>query len=1098
MDTTTKLCGGTATAWEILILPAGSPIPTTTNPYLLTGLTPGTAYVYYVRAICSNTDQSIWSAFNFATTPVNDECTNATFAVVNQNLNCTQTTPGTLSGATQSAQTTSCPGNVNDDVWFTFTATAATHIISFNNAPANADLDFGVYQGTSCGTLTEIGCNSAANLIPGTTYFIRVYSSTSAPQFTNFNLCIGTLPCTEAPAFCTGQTVTYANSINIPSLGEIGCLFTSPNPAFFFLQVNQAGPLTYLISQQDNNGIGRDVDYVAWGPFTDLNTAFSGVPANPLPGVIPAPSPADGCPVSGQIHACSYSIEAEEIICIPNAQLCEVYVIMITNFSNQAGTVTFSQSNTGGGTTSCFPINTFNYPKTIYCTNETPNAIPVLGNGASAGVYSSTPAGLDLNPTTGVVTLLSSLPDTYIVKSETATVIGGTCSTIPSIITTRTIVIEAPSTGTISYVTPAKWCNNDVVSKPITLVGSPNGSYSATPAGLSINSSTGAILPVASAPGIYNVIHTVTADPSGGCPTLVSTPFEVEILAIPNVIAPNTQNACLNYTLPVLTIGNYYTQANSGGTLIAGGTVITNSQTIYVFASNTNCSVEKQFTITINPVITSVATLTYPLAVACTLGSNMFPTIQTTFSSDGVLMTVPPTFPILISYSVTPVSTVANPGLDLNPTTGEINLANSQPGNYVITVSVAGNAANCYAGSVNTFNLSVNLPAIQNTDFNYISPVCKSSGINPTPNLTLGFATGGTYSSAQTALLINPTTGEIDLTSPEGTYDVIYTLNSDSILCLSGGSTTKKITLLPVKTPLFTQITPICQDTTAPLFPTSSKDVPAITGSWNALISSANVGSTTYTFTPDPNQCASTTSMTILITAPSIIPTFDAIAPICELTTTIPTLPLFSTNTPAITGSWFPSIITSNVVGNGIYKFTPDAGQCAVSKDITINTKALPIFGITQECKGPSYTLDIVPVLTNATFSWQNSADLTPNGSSAVVSALGSYTCAITVNGCTKSVTFNVTNVTCEIQKGISPNGDLKNDEFDLSTLNVKQLDIFNRFGSIVYSKTSYSKEWVGQSNANEVLPDGTYYYVVELGDGTTKTGWVYINKETK
>ena len=89
-------------------------------------------------------------------------------------------------------------------------------------------------------------------------------------------------------------------------------------------------------------------------------------------------------------------------------------------------------------------------------------------------------------------------------------------------------------------------------------------------------------------------------------------------------------------------------------------------------------------------------------------------------------------------------------------------------------------------------------------------------------------------------------------------------------------------------------------------------------------------------------------------------------------------------------------------------------------------------------------------------------------------------------------------NVTCQIQKGISPNGDNKNDEFDLSTLNVKQLDIFNRYGSTVYSKTSYSKEWVGQSNAYEILPDGTYYYVVELGDGTTKTGWVYINKENK
>ena len=140
-------------------------------------------------------------------------------------------------------------------------------------------LDYAIYQGTDCGSLTQVGCNTGANLVAGTTYFIRVYSDSAAPQFTNFNLCIGTLPCTEAPAFCTGQTVTYANATNVPSLGQIGCLFTSPNPAFFFLQVNQAGPLSYLISQVDNGGTPRDVDYVAWGPFTDLNTACSGVPA---------------------------------------------------------------------------------------------------------------------------------------------------------------------------------------------------------------------------------------------------------------------------------------------------------------------------------------------------------------------------------------------------------------------------------------------------------------------------------------------------------------------------------------------------------------------------------------------------------------------------------------------------------------------------------------------------------------------------------------------------------------------------------------------------------------------------------------------------
>jgi len=27
-------------------------------------------------------------------------------------------------------------------------------------------------------------------------------------------------------------------------------------------------------------------------------------------------------------------------------------------------------------------------------------------------------------------------------------------------------------------------------------------------------------------------------------------------------------------------------------------------------------------------------------------------------------------------------------------------------------------------------------------------------------------------------------------------------------------------------------------------------------------------------------------------------------------------------------------------------------------------------------------------------------------------------------------------------------------------------------------------------------LPDATYYYLIEFGDGTKKTGWVYVIRE--
>lgn len=83
----------------------------------------------------------------------------------------------------------------------------------------------------------------------------------------------------------------------------------------------------------------------------------------------------------------------------------------------------------------------------------------------------------------------------------------------------------------------------------------------------------------------------------------------------------------------------------------------------------------------------------------------------------------------------------------------------------------------------------------------------------------------------------------------------------------------------------------------------------------------------------------------------------------------------------------------------------------------------------------------------------------------------------------------------CIIPKGISPNGDTVNDVFDLTAfVPVNKLEIFNRYGKEVYSRTNYTNEWSGQMNNGIELPTGIYYYVIYFGDHT-KSGWVYINR---
>src|SRR5690606_27499049 len=60
--------------------------------------------------------------------------------------------------------------------------------------------------------------------------------------------------------------------------------------------------------------------------------------------------------------------------------------------------------------------------------------------------------------------------------------------------------------------------------------------------------------------------------------------------------------ACNSYVLPALTVGNYFTEPNGGGTQLAEGTELTASQTIYVYAetgTTPNCTVNGSFEVTV-------------------------------------------------------------------------------------------------------------------------------------------------------------------------------------------------------------------------------------------------------------------------------------------------------------------------------------------------------------------------------------------------------------------------------------------------------------------------------------------------------------------
>jgi gliding motility-associated-like protein len=631
---------GTVTQWEVLVLPFGSPapLPTTTggvitslNPSLITGLLPGTRYTFYVRGICPTSGTSLWSTgLSFLTLIINDDCSGAIFAPVNSSNICQQVTAGTITGATASTPgiTAPCIGNADDDVWFQFVASNPFLTVSLLNVTGTTtNLNFGVYSGL-CGTLTQLFCSTANNLSGvvngltiGQTYFVRVYSNGGTAQTTTFNLCISTpSSCLLGQAACQG--LSYPNIQGVINQPAIGCLIDPRNPTYYTINVSLSGPINLLLTQSTTQGgtPNLDVDYAAWGPFTSQATACAAI-GNP-----PTLAPGIGVPVT-QTTGCSFSAASTETLNITNAIAGQVYVILITNYSNNPGFISLTQTNVtapGAGFYECCPDAFFAYNPVSFCRSAgTSNPTPTIANGSLAGVFSSTltpglvfvDSGTNTGSTSGQVNILASAPGNYFITNT----VSATAS-CPAKERSYTISITEPTSGTISY-PAAGYCKNITTAQPLQ-TGTSGGSYSAIPnIGLSINPTTGQINPSLSSPGVYTVVYGLPGSIcSSGNPSA-----QVEIYPQPNITQPAPIVACYSYTLPALTVGNYYSQSQltgPGTTPMDISFPITSTQTVYIYALSANgCPNEKSFTVTINTVPTPTFLPPTPSACATATGS---------------------------------------------------------------------------------------------------------------------------------------------------------------------------------------------------------------------------------------------------------------------------------------------------------------------------------------------------------------------------------------------------------------------------------------------------------------------------------------------
>lgn len=1060
---------GAETAWEVYAVPTGQPAPTPTtegiaadeHPFEI-DVNPSTTYQFYVRAVCADDDQSLWSGpVSFTTAIGNNECSGAYTLTVNPTDACAVTTPVLFTGATASTNGTLCTGTVNGaDVWFEFTAVEQYHSISLSNFTGTAQpIILSVYEGDSCSSLgNPLYCSfnnviNATGLTAGAVYTVRASINVASPSLTTgFTLCVNT------PQLNGGPDPTQ-------------CQITTINPDFELPDVT--GPFPPLVSDYTIPGwrttatdhmieIWPDPNYQNVPAYS--GTQFIELNANQVSGVYQDYN----TPAAGTVFTYSFAHRARTLNTTVTTDVLQLL----------AGTPNGTYVPVGppvSATSDAWVVNTGTYtvpagqPVTrfIFQSISSGNGNPTVGNFLDAISFSANNGVLaysevvDCDDNIAEVEAAGGGVWTAHADNPAPTVIADADSNITTI-SGFTVVGEymydwttefCSSTITISYeggnipqpvVADVIYCVNDLPA-PLEagiVTGNTITWYADATTTIPL---PGAPTPSTNIAGTYTyyvsqtqvncesprAMITVTVNPLPAAPTAVATvEYCQNATAVPLTATADAGNTLVWYTV------------QNGGTAFAGAPTpftVNAGTTVYYVGQVTTAGCESTdrapIAVTINPIITPVTAFTLP-ATVCNADVN----------------------PVPDTTGLTTGGTFSSPsGLIINPITGQIDLALSPTGNHQVVYTIPADPATCNVGGTTTVNIVIEPSVAPVTTFSYAA-VCEGSG-DAAPQLLTGFTTGGTFSADPQVVVINPATGAVDTAaSAPGQHTITYQLNPDLVNCISGGTATATINITPA--------------------------VIAVTEfNYN---DSYCLGASN----PQPSLAANFTSGG----------TFTA------------------TNGLSINAATGQVDLSQSVPGiyTVTYTVQPDGSNCSLggsfSDTFTINSEVL--FTLEGNCDGNNYiitaTLDDETVDTGlVTYSWATAAGASVGFDSETFSVTDyaastpgedvfpmSFTLTVTNNGCPNTVLYEVPDISCTIQRGISPNNDGLNDNFDLASLGVKKLSIFNRYGKEVYVKADYSAEWFGQTNSGDDLPTGTYFYVIERSAGESKTGWIYVNRE--
>ncbi len=270
-------------------------------------------------------------------------------------------------------------------------------------------------------------------------------------------------------------------------------------------------------------------------------------------------------------------------------------------------------------------------------------------------------------------------------------------------------------------------------------------------------------------------------------------------------------------------------------------------------------------------------------------------------------------------------------------------------------------------------------------------------------------------------------------------------------------------------------------------------------------------GNYTVTVT-NASGCSVTKSTRITVNPKPVITVANPVYTICKGAGT--TIAVSSPN--AVNYSWTPATGLSDATSatptatpadTTVYTVvvTTSSG-CVESAKVTVNVLPPPIADAGKDramFEGQSIALSGTAKNANV-YSWTPTTALSdPTILNPVASPTDDITYTLHVSsqyncGIAESSVFVRVYKKIIVPNSFSPNGDGVNDSWNIEALFTypeSELTVFNRYGQVVFKSKGYDKPWRGTSNGI-TLPTGTYYYTIDLKNGTPKlSGWVLLVK---